>query len=149
MTDVALSDNERIVGGGGGGGVVPVTVMFAVPWPPLAEAVMTAVPAATPVTVNRAEAAPAGTLTEPGTVATAAFPLVNVTADPPVPDSVTVPCAVAPAAILAGLIVTLDTVIDGVTALLPPHWTTVSTEATARANPTMKVGVLFNMGDSV
>jgi hypothetical protein len=147
---VALSESERIVVGGGGGGVTPVTVMLAVPELLPVEAVITAAPAATPVTVKRAEAAPAGTLTEPGTVATAVLPLDRVTVAPVVAESVTVPCAVVPAAMLAGVIVTLDTVsVDGgVTLLLLPHWTR-SIENAATVNATTRDRVLFNMGDSV
>ena len=60
-----------------------VTVMVAVAWVLLSDAVITDVPAATALIVNVAEAAPAATLTDAGTVATPGLLL----------DSVTVPAA--------------------------------------------------------
>ena len=67
------------------------TVMLALPWLPLAVAVIVDVPAATPVTVNVADVWPAATVTDPGTVATAVLLLVSVTVAPVVADKVTVP----------------------------------------------------------
>ena len=58
---------------------------------PLIAAVMIDVPAATPLTVNVAVDAPAGTFTDPETVATPVLLLDSVTLPPVVAESVTVP----------------------------------------------------------
>jgi hypothetical protein len=102
-TVVALSDTPRDVC------PPPVTVRVAVCCVPLIDPVMIDVPAATAVTVNVAEAVPAATFTDAGTVATPELLLASVTLPPVVADSVTVPWAVAPTATLAGFKDTLAT----------------------------------------
>ena len=101
----------------------PVTVMVAALWLPLIDAVMVAEPAATPVTVKLAEVEPAATFTDAGTVATPVLLLDKVTAEPVEALNTTDPCAVAPGAMLVGLIDTLEivSVVDEGVELLPPH----------------------------
>jgi hypothetical protein len=128
--------------------------MLAVPWLPLAAAVIADVPAATPVTVNAADVWPAATVTDPGTVATAVLLLISVTVEPVVADSVTVPCAKPPGLMLAGLMVTLETVSVGVgvgagAGLSLLHCTVASIEASAAIEATMRCdGFLLNMATS-
>jgi hypothetical protein len=92
-----------------------VTVTVAVPVEPLVDAVMVAfVLAATvpAVTVNVAVRVPAATVTDTGTLATAALLDESVTTFPPVGallESVTVPVVVPRLATLVGAKVTLDT----------------------------------------
>jgi hypothetical protein len=84
----------------------PPTVSVAVLLPPLIDAVMVTVPAEIVVTVNTALDEPAATVTTVGTVAMAVLLLDSETLAPPVgaaADSVTVPCTVVPAAVLAAL----------------------------------------------
>jgi hypothetical protein len=128
--------------------------MVAVPWLPLAAAVIVDEPAATPVTVNVADDWPAATATEPGTVATAVLLLVSVTVAPVVAESVTVPCAEPPGAMLPGLMVTPETVRAvgvGVGAgLLLLHCTVASIEPSAAIDATMRCdGFLLNMATSL
>jgi hypothetical protein len=123
-----------------------VTLIVAVPCVPLIDPVMVADPAATAVTGNVAEAAPAATLTVAGTVATPVLLLDSATLPPVVAESVTVPCADPPAVTLAGFKVTLATDRaagdgDGVL-LFPPHWTMTSIVPRAAANIT-KCGAGF------
>jgi hypothetical protein len=117
-----------------------VTVIVAVPCVPPSDAVIVADPAATDVTVNVAEAAPAATLTDAGTVATPVLLLDNATLPPVVVESVTVPCTVPPATTLVGFKETLATdSAGGVGAgglLLPPHWTITSIIPRAMASIT-------------
>jgi hypothetical protein len=77
---------------------------------PLSDAVIVALPDATPHTGNDPVIAPEGTLTEACTVATPGLLLVSPTVTPPLPaalDSVTVPWMFAPAATLDAARVTL------------------------------------------
>jgi hypothetical protein len=78
---------------------------------PLNDAVIVAVPAATPNTANVALEEPAGIMTDVGTVATAGLLLDSEILAPPVDaaaERVTVPCPLLPAAMLV-LMATLDT----------------------------------------
>jgi hypothetical protein len=77
---------------------------------PLTAAVILAVPAATPVTVNGAVDDPAGIVIGDCTVATAGLLLVNVTLAAAAGAAAidTVPCAVPPIPIVDGLRATLD-----------------------------------------
>lgn len=73
---------------------------------PFIDALMAAVPGATAETVNDVLDDPAATVTDAGTVATAALLLVSVTVAPPAAAaalSVTVPCSLPPAARLGAL----------------------------------------------
>jgi hypothetical protein len=109
---------------------------------------MVADPAATAVTVKVADAEPAATLTDAGTVATPVLLLDSATAPPVVAESVTVPCAVPPAATLAGFKETLATDSAGGVGvgagvlLFPPHWMMTSIIPRAMASIT-KVGAGF------
>jgi hypothetical protein len=81
------------------------------PVAPPVDAEMLAVPAATPVTVNVAVDAPAGTVTGDATVATDALLLVRVTltAAAGADASVTMPCVVPPIPMVDAPRVTVDT----------------------------------------
>jgi hypothetical protein len=106
---------------------------------PFIDAVMAAVPGATAEIVKDALVDPAGTVTDPGTVATAALLLASVTVTPPAGAaalSVTVPCSLPPAARVGVPSETVDMAdeeVDGAVEELP-HCTVLKRAATAAAN---------------